>query len=117
MVWQDSNGRILQDEPVAREPLAPGQNTEKEIERYGVPVYGRIQIPLRSQYRLRWYADYLRQLANSLDLIARDTGRDEWAALWQAWGEIQNTNRRCSPRKQTDQAGQKDTPSGGGKVD
>jgi hypothetical protein len=78
--------------------LAMGSKPEIEEDHLSeiTPDYARVQIPLTSKWKLRIAADYLRTLAFCLDQLSRRTDRKDSSALFEAWAEIQSTNRKLS---------------------
>lgn len=82
------------------EALAIAMGMKPEIEEDAltsiIPQYARVQIPLNSKWKLRVAADLLRGLALSLDLLSRRVDVKDSSALFEAWADIQSTNRKIS---------------------
>ena len=73
---------------------------------YGVPEFGRIEIPLNGRQQLRTYADELVELADRMKRISLDLNSDEVTVVIRAWAEIRHTSNRLrnrlGPRKSRD---------------
>lgn len=104
MVWQNPAAAPIIKEPSRKltlSQIAAGQ---------GVPMYMRLQIPMRGDPRnFRYMADILRGLANSLDFQARIPDNDELKAIKSMWWEIKHANQRLADYLPDSQA----TKSGG----
>lgn len=65
---------------------------------YGVPEFGRVEIPLNGRQQLRTYADELVELADRLKVISLDLNSDEVTVVIRAWAEIRHTSNRLRNR-------------------
>lgn len=107
MVWQNPAAAPFIAEPSKNKTLAQVAADS------GVPIYMRLQIPMRGDPRnFRYMADLLRGLANSLDFQARIPDNDELKAIRSIWWEIKYANQRLAdylpPSQATKSCGSED---------
>jgi len=92
MVWQNPAAA-----PFIADPNTKKKTLAQQAADSGVPIYMRLQIPMRGDPRnFRYMADILRSLANSLDFQARIPDNEELKAIRSAWWEIKYANQRLA---------------------
>jgi hypothetical protein len=67
--------------------------SQKEYDDYSVGVFARLEIPIRDRFNLRKYADILRDLADELDRLSRDTETKDVFLAIRTQSEIQYANK------------------------
>lgn len=60
---------------------------------YGVLMFSRLEIPIRDRFNLRKYAEILRNLADELDRLSRDTETKDVFLAIRAQTEVQYANK------------------------
>lgn len=80
--------------PLGHEPIFKEWN-EGTRETYAIPTLMRVELPMtEGQRSFRSYADFLRGLATSLDVLARRTDISEVEAMLCIAAEIKQTNQK-----------------------
>lgn len=100
---RDSHGNLIFT-PDQEVPFGgPAVFSRAEAAKYGIPEFGRIEIPLDGREQLRDYARELRELAHKMDVIANRLDEKDIFLVLQAWAEIRRTSNnmryRGGPRK------------------
>lgn len=65
----------------------------QDYDDYGVLMFSRLEIPIRNRFNLRKYAAILRDLADELDRLSRDTETKDVFLAIRAQTEAQYANK------------------------
>ena len=71
--------------------LAPERG--QGYDEYGVTMFSRLEIPVRNRFNLKKYAGILRDLADELDRLSRDTETKDVFIAIRVQTEVQYANR------------------------
>lgn len=89
-----------------RQYEAMGPLTKEDRERWGIPSYVRLEIPLGDPIWFRTVADRLRSLATELDLLSRTGDRPPHHIAWEADRLIKSANQLIKKPAKSGRSGQ-----------